>query len=75
MDFQNGLDLLVFEKLGMKQYSSSGASGTLYAYDQAGGDVLIKGQDASGKTISVMIDDPNNSLTAASFSSADFILS
>lgn len=42
MDFQDGVDFLVIEKLGIKQYSSSGAAGTVYAYDATGGDVLVK---------------------------------
>ena len=43
MDFQDGLDVLIFENLGIKKYANTGAAGTAYAYDQSSGDVLIKG--------------------------------
>ena len=74
-DFQDGVDTLSFEKLGLSQYSSSGAKGTIYAYNDANGDVLIKGYDSSGNAFSVLIDDPLGNLSAANFSRADFMLS
>lgn len=73
MDFQDGVDILVLEKIGIRQYSSSGAAGTVYAYDDPTGGVLIKGYDAAGKVFSVLVDDPANSLSASNFSSADFL--
>lgn len=73
MDFQDGVDFLVIEKLGIKQYSSSGAAGTVYAYDITGGDVLVKGYDSSGQAFSVLVDDPNGTLSASNFASGDFL--
>ncbi|WQP05267.1 calcium-binding protein (plasmid) [Sinorhizobium meliloti] len=73
MDFQDGLDLLAIETLGVKQYSNSGAAGTIYAYDATGGDVLVKGYNSAGNAFSILVDDPNGSLTAANFSRADFV--
>ncbi len=73
MDFQDGVDFLVIEKLGIKQYSSSGAAGTVYAYDATDGDVLVKGYDAAGTAFSILVDDPNGTLSAANFSSSDFL--
>ena len=73
MDFQDGLDRFVFEKNGVKSYSSSGAVGTVFAYDQADGDVLIRGLDGTGNQISVLVDDPYDSLEASDFTSTDFL--
>lgn len=50
-----------------------GAAGTIYAYDATGGDVLVKGYNSAGNAFSILVDDPNGSLTAANFSRADFV--
>ena len=57
----------------MSSYSNSGAAGTVFAYDQADGDVLIWGYDGAGNEISVLVDDPTNSLLASNFTSTDFL--
>ncbi|MCG5487586.1 MAG: calcium-binding protein, partial [Sinorhizobium meliloti] len=73
MDFQDGTDLFVLEKLGIKQYSASGAAGTIFAYNEASGDVMLKGYDSTGNALSIHVDDPTNTLAASHFSSADFL--
>ncbi len=57
----------------MTRYSSSGANGTVFAYDTTGGDVLIKGNDSVGRVFSILVDDPIGTLSAAQFSKADFL--
>ena len=73
MDFQNGIDLIVLEKLGVRQYTNNGAAGSVYAYDDPGGGVLIKGYTSSGTLFSALVEDSSGSLSAASFSQADFL--
>ncbi len=73
MDFQDGVDFLLIEKLGVSQYSSSGASGTVYAYDTTDGDVQVMGYDSAGNAFSILVDDPNGALAAANFSRSDFL--
>jgi Ca2+-binding RTX toxin-like protein len=72
-DFQDGADLLVFEKLGIRQYSPSGSNGTVYAYDDPSGDVLIKGHTISGDEVTVVVEDPLHNLSASNFNAADFV--
>ena len=73
MDFQDGLDRFVFEGNGVKSYSSSGAVGTVFAYDQPDGNVLIRGLDGTGNEISVLVEDPYGTLQASDFTSTDFL--
>ena len=73
MDFQDGLDLMIFEKVGITSYSNSHANGTVYAYNRADGNVLIQGHGSSGQVISVLVMDPTRTLDALDFSRADFI--
>ena len=73
MDFEDGLDRLIFAGNGVTSYSNSGVAGSVFAYDQADGDALIWGFDGAGNEISVLLDDPTNSLLASNFSSADFV--
>ena len=73
MDFQDGLDLMIFEKLGITSYSSSGANGTVYAYDRSDGNVLISGHGSAGQLVSVLVMDPTQTLDATDFSRADFL--
>ena len=42
-------------------------------YDQADGDVVVRGYDGAGNEISLQVEDPAGSLLASNFSSADFL--
>ena len=72
MDFEDDIDRFVFEGNGIKSYSSSGANGTVFAYDQPDGNVLIRGLDGIGNEISILVEDQYNSLQVSDFSSTDF---
>lgn len=72
MDYQDGLDRIVLEKLGITRYANTGGPGTVYAYDDPSGDVILKAQDSAGHAFQIVVDDPNGTLSAANFSAADF---
>ena len=74
MDFENGIDRIVLEKLGVKSFSSSGAPGTVFAHDLANGDVALDVVTSSGAEFTIQLADPLGTLNAAHLSSADFIL-
>jgi Ca2+-binding RTX toxin-like protein len=73
MDFQDGLDTITLERLGITSYASTGANGTVYAYDQPDDNVLIRGYTATGQTMTVLLIDSTHTLDASDFSSADFL--
>ncbi|MEJ5979373.1 hypothetical protein WG901_22155 [Novosphingobium sp. PS1R-30] len=62
----------MLEKLGVRSYSSSGASGTVFARDEADGNVRIDVVTSAGIRFSIALEDHSGSLSAKAFSSADF---
>ena len=72
MDFQDGIDLMIFEKLGISSYSGSGANGTVYASDRSDGNVLISGTVPTASRFRCL-SWTLHTLDAADFSSADFL--
>jgi Ca2+-binding RTX toxin-like protein len=73
MDFQDGLDRISIEKLGVTKYADGGAPGTAFAHDLADGDVSIHVVFSAGAKFDITIADPGHTLTAANFSAADFL--
>ena len=72
-DFENGLDHIVLEKLGVGSYRAGGGAGTVYAHDLASGAVGLDVVTSTGIKMSIVVEDPAGTLNAASFSAADFI--
>ena len=72
-DFEDGIDKIVFEKIGVKAYNSSGAAGTAFAYDLPDGSVRIDVVTSSNTHFSIFVDDPYNTLSFSNFSSSDFL--
>jgi Ca2+-binding RTX toxin-like protein len=73
-DFQDGVDRIVLEKLGVTKYAAGGGLGTVFARDGAGGNVFLDVVTSAGAKFSIDVADPTASLTAANFTASDFIL-
>ena len=72
-DFEDGLDRIAFDDLGVTRYSASGGNGTVRAYDMADGSVSLDVTTSHGNHFTIAIADPLGKLSAANFSSSDFI--
>jgi predicted aconitase len=59
--------------LGIKAYNSSGQAGTAFAHDLPDGSVRINVVTAANAHFSIAVEDPQNALSAASFTAGDFI--
>jgi Ca2+-binding RTX toxin-like protein len=67
-------DLIVLEKLGVKSYSASGESGTVFARDTEKGDLAIEVVASDGQRFSIDVLHAGD-ITATLFSNATFIFS
>ncbi|RJF90866.1 calcium-binding protein [Sphingomonas cavernae] len=74
-DFEDGTDRIVLENLGITRYASDGANGTVFVQDVADGGMILHATTADGRHLYVQISDPLGILSAANFSSADFLFS
>jgi Ca2+-binding RTX toxin-like protein len=72
-DYEDGVDRIVLEKLGVTAYKVGGAAGTVYAHDLSNGDVSVDVTTSAGVKFSIQVADPHHTLSAANFSAADFV--
>jgi Ca2+-binding RTX toxin-like protein len=72
-DFEDGVDRIVLEKLGVSKYAAGGAPGTIFARNGASGNVLLDVVTSAGVKFSIDIADPTATLSAQNFSSSDFL--
>ena len=72
-DFQDGVDRIIFEKLGISSYRPGGGNGTVFAHDLPNGEVRLDAVTSSGMHFSATVADPGGTLTAASFTAVDFL--
>jgi Ca2+-binding RTX toxin-like protein len=72
-DFQDGLDLVVLEKIGVTRFDPNGGAGTVHAVDAANGGVTLLATASTGALLTIELADPLGPLSAASFSAADFL--
>jgi Ca2+-binding RTX toxin-like protein len=72
-DFENGVDLIVLEKLGVTSYGAGGNTGTVFAKDSPTGDVLIDVVTSEGARFTITVGDPREAIDATQFTATDFI--
>ncbi len=73
LDFEDGTDRIVFEKLGVNRYSEDGGAGSVFAREDGAGGVVLEGVDQHGANFAINIMAAGTPLYANQFSAADFI--
>ena len=72
-DYQDGVDKIVLEKLGITAFKSGGSAGSVFAHDLANGDVSVDVVTSAGVAFSIQLADTYGTLHAADLSMADFL--
>ncbi|UVO52503.1 hypothetical protein M0208_11750 [Sphingomonas sp. SUN019] len=73
LDFENGIDRIVLEKLGVTRYAAGGAAGSVFATDLADGNVQLDVVTSAGAHFGITLVDANGTLNAAGIAANDFL--
>lgn len=76
-DWQDGVDKIVIENLGINSYADNMDENTniasIWAYDASLGDVVVRGELSTGEDFTIRIKDVHGTISASMFSASDFL--